>query len=413
MKTPFMRRIVLPVGIILVAMVVFIIMVKMRPQPHKQRPPRPHPVVSVMTVGLDDHPIRLTGYGTVQAKLRIDVIPQVNGRIAFKSPFFEAGETIAQGDTLIRIEETDYLQGRAQAQANLAQMQLNLALAEQSAQVAREEWNRLQGSTVPGEDTPEPSPLVLQEPQLNQARAAVAAAEATLDLAQANLDRCTLTAPFSGRVLSADVDAGQYLRAGNPVGSLYALEKAEVVVPLPAEDMSWIKTGANPGVDPYAGDRVTIVAEYAGQEFTWAGYAARLGGAIDKTNRQVPVVVEIDDPFVARGDRPALLTGMFVTAVFEGAPPAGAVVIPREALRPGNKVWVITPERTITIRPVQVARAGTRDAVITDGLAPGEMICTSNLQFVTEGLPIRIQGEKNGPAKSRGSASEPVKGEDR
>ncbi len=392
MKPSIMRRVILPVGIVFMALVVFVIMGKMRPHAEKRRPPRPHPTVSAITVGLDEQPIVLTGYGTVQAKRRIDVIPQVSGRIVEKSSSFEAGETIAKGDTLVRIEETDYLQGQAQAHANLAQAQLSLALAEQEATIARQEWERLQSSTTASQKISQPSALVLHEPQLLQAQAAVQAAAAALTLADANLARCTLVSPFDGRVLSADADAGQYLRAGNPIGSLYAIDKAEIVVPLPAEDMSWIKTGAD-GTDPtFPGDPVTIVADYAGQRFTWQGVAARLGGAVDTASRQVPVVVEIDNPFVASAGRPALLTGMFVTVEFTSDPPAGSVIIPRDALRPDNKVWVITSEHTITIRPVQVARAGVDEAVISKGLAAGEKICISNLQFVTEGLPVSLQG---------------------
>jgi multidrug efflux pump subunit AcrA (membrane-fusion protein) len=107
----------------------------------------------------------------------------------------------------------------------------------------------------------------------------------------------------------------------------------------------------------------------------------------------VPVVVEIPDPYERSGERPALVEGMFVEVVFTAPPPAGAVVIPRAALRPGDRVWVVDDERALRIRDVAVARAGVEQAVVTEGLAAGDLVCTSNLQYVTDGLPVRIEDE--------------------
>jgi multidrug efflux pump subunit AcrA (membrane-fusion protein) len=84
---------------------------------------------------------------------------------------------------------------------------------------------------------------------------------------------------------------------------------------------------------------------------------------------------------------------MFVEVEFTAPPPANAVVVPRSALRPGDQVWVVDTEGRLRIRDVTVARAGVEQAVISSGLAVGERICTSNLQYVTDGMPVRVAGE--------------------
>ena len=119
----------------------------------------------------------------------------------------------------------------------------------------------------------------------------------------------------------------------------------------------------------------------------------RPGNADDNRSRLVPVVVEITAPYEMVGQRPPLVEGMFVQVIFRGTPRDEALVIPRAALRPNSEVWVITQDHKVTIRRVEVARAGLDEAVITAGLQPGEMVCTSNLQYVTEGLPVRLEGE--------------------
>ena len=413
MKRSRLFRIGLPAGIILLAVVVGFIMIKTRPVADKTRPPRSRPLVNTLTVQAGEAPMLINGFGTVEAKRRIEVVPQVSGRIIRKSPRFEAGEYVAAGDTLVMIEQTDYLQARAQARANLAQARTSLATAEQDAQVARREWERLRSSEDGAGLHGEPSPLVLREPQVAQARAAVEAAEAAVALAETNLARCTLTSPFTGRIESSTADAGQYVRSGTSLGALYAIDMAEITVPVPAEDMAWIRAGESGPDDTYPGDDVTVRADFAGRTFSWPGRAARLGGAVDRATRQVPVVVEVPDPFMAHDHLPALLPGMFVTAVFTGTPPSGAVVIPRAALHPGDKVWVITPEQTLSIRPVKVARAGVEEALIASGLSPGEMICISNLQVVTEGMPVRVAGAKTAVAAETDSTAAPRKGDGR
>jgi multidrug efflux pump subunit AcrA (membrane-fusion protein) len=96
---------------------------------------------------------------------------------------------------------------------------------------------------------------------------------------------------------------------------------------------------------------------------------------------------------------------MFVDVQFKAAPPAGAVVIPRSALRPNDQVWVIGQDHHLEIRHVQVARAGIEQAVISGGLAAGERICISNLQYVVEGMPVRVEGEAAAPENKPGKGA--------
>lgn len=382
------RRIVLPIAIFVLAVIATVVLIKIRPHPQRQQPASPRPVVVAHTI--DDEPgeIRVRAYGTVRAKCTVNLIPQVSGEILEKSPLFEAGAVFEAGDVLLRMDDTDYALAAAQAEANVAQAEFNLAQAEEEAQVARDAWERT------GEG--EPTPLVLHEPQLKLARASLASAEAALRQAKLNLSRCTLTAPFDGAVISADADQGQYLRAGTAIGVIIATDIAEITVPVPDDDLAWIEVGGTGD----SATEVTVMAEFAGGTYEWPGRAVRLGGAVDERSRLVPVVVEVDHPYTPTDGRPALIEGMFVDVAFDTPAAGGAVVIPRAGLRPGNQVWVITADRTLEIRKVDVARAGVHEAVINSGLQPGERICVSNLQTATDGLPVRIEGEK-GPGSAR------------
>ena len=84
------------------------------------------------------------------------------------------------------IDQRDYQLAVNQAQATLAQAQVALQTEQQQAQIALEEWRLLEMA-----DKGEPDPLVLREPQLQRERANLAAAQAGLEKAELNLQRCT------------------------------------------------------------------------------------------------------------------------------------------------------------------------------------------------------------------------------
>ena len=366
------------------------VLVKIGKKPARQAPPTAKPVVSVFTVSGDTEPVRVRSFGSVKAKRSVSVVTRVNGEVEEKSPHFEAGGYFSKGQALLRIENTDYVLAVEQARANVAQSEYSLARAEEEAQVAQREWERIGSEGFGSAADSQPTPLVMHEPQLKLARANLEAAKAALTQAELNLERCTISAPFDGRVLDATIDAGQFIRSGTALGTIYATDIAEVTVSVADEDLAWITVNydaADGGVP------VDVSADFAGDEHHWSGRAVRLGGAVDSRSRLVSVVVEIPDPYKRSGNRPPLIEGMFVDVLFSAYPPSGAVVIPRSALRPDDKIWIVDQENRLQIRDVQVARAGVEQAILTGGLATGERVCTSNLQYVTSGMPVRVEGD--------------------
>jgi hypothetical protein len=142
----------------------------------------------------------------------------------------------------------------------------------------------------------------------------------------------------------------------------------------------------------------------------WSGRVVRLSGALDPQTRLVDAVVAVDDGYMAVGDRPALLDGMFLEVRLQGHSLDGMVAIPRAALREEDTVWVVDGENRLRTRPVDVARIDGETAIVAAGLAVGDDIVTSQLDVVSEGMHVRIAGRPAPEARAeapveRGGAS--------
>jgi len=395
----------LPVGILLGAVVIAVVMVQLRPEPPLREPPSRLPFVTTAAAEALQGSIPVFGAGTVRPRAEIDVAAEVSGKVAWVAPAFQSGGRVGAGDVLFRIDDADYQNRVQQARANVAAQQVALLQAEEEARIARAEYEGFQRRRSDGTASGQASPLTLREPQLQAARAALARDSASLADAELALSRTEVTAPFSGIVRMETVDLGQFVGPGQSVGRLYADDAVEVVVPLSDQDAALIS-----GLwELAAGDgnrRVTaaVSAEYGDMVYSWSGYVDRAETALDEQTRTIDVVVRIPRPMAGgtpadddmMGDdassmreAPPLLVGQFVEVQIDGASPERYFAIPRAALRTGNEVWALRGGNLLTIVPVRVLQRADEVVYATGGLEDGQEVVVSGIQIATEGMAVR------------------------
>ncbi len=331
------------------------------------------------------------GYGTVSPKVQVELVPQVSGKVVWVSPQFKAGGFARRDEQILKIDPLDYELGVRQARALVADAQVRLETEIAEAEVARSEWEQLHPNTEPT------STLVLRDPQIRQARAALESAEAQLAVSELNLERTTLSLPFDAQIISEMVDLGQYVMSGQSVGAAYGIESVEIEVQLEDAELAWFDIPDNTvsldGNMPLPkGPNVQVKTEFAGAERIWQGYVVRTTGQVDKTSRLVSVIVEVPEPFRRIGSRPPLLPGMFVEILIEGNVLKNAIAVPRDAIHNRNEVWVAKDGR-LHIRSLNIVRADRDFAYATSGLDDGDMIVLSALDAVIEGMSVRTQTE--------------------
>ena len=218
-------KIVLPLAVVALAGVAAMTMIRNRPVVETQPPRIAPPGVRVHVVTLERVELSVTSEGTVRPRTESQLVPEISGRVIAVSPSFVEGGFFEAGDVLVTIDPFDYRQAVISARSQRAQARLRLAEEEAEAEIAQREWDQLGRG--------DPRELALRKPQLEDARAAVEAAGANLDRALRDLERAEITAPYAGRVRNKNVDLGQFVKSGDAIATIYAIDVAEIRLPLP------------------------------------------------------------------------------------------------------------------------------------------------------------------------------------
>lgn len=377
-------RTTVPVLVVAVAVVGAAVMVAARPEV-ETRPPEPlAPLVRVMTVTPEDVRLSVRAQGTVTPRTESDLVPEVSGRVVWVSPALAAGGFFEEGDPLLRVDRAEYEIAVKRAEAAVAGAKSQLDLARRNLTRSRQLAREGVVSATSHDDAQNAERL---------AASRLAEAEAALAQARYDLERTEITAPFAGRVRDESVDPGQFVARGTPVGRIYAVDYAEVRLPVPDDDVAFLdlELGYRGEERSAEGPAVDLSARFAGEEHRWQGRIVRTEGEIDPKSRMVHAVARVDDPYGRRAgdERPPLAVGMFVDAEIAGRSVPDAIVLPRAALRDGKRVLVVDGEDRLRIRDVEVMRAGRERVVLRAGLAAGERVCLSPLEAVVDGMKVR------------------------
>ena len=384
-------QLLLVVVIIAVGIVIAFVFIKLKKPPQRQEQIVLAPLVKVEPLDRRDIQMIIRGYGTVNPRLQVEIVPQVSGKVVWVNPQFKAGGFIRRGELILKIDPRDYELSLRQANAAVAEAQVMLDLEKAEAKISKEEWLQLH----PGQEPD--SPLVFREPQIRQAQARLESAEAGLATANLNLERTRPSLPVDAVIMNERIALGQYVMIGQSMGAAYGIESMEIEVPLEDKELAWLAVpyntvSVNAAQSPKKGAIARVSANFAGEEKCWLGYVVRTTGQVDITSRLISVVVEVSEPFKDSGSTPPLLPGMFVEVAIEGNILKNAIAVPRDAMHNNNEVWVAT-EGQLYVQALDIVRADRDFAYASSGLDDGDMIIVSSLDTVIEEMKVRIQSE--------------------
>lgn len=382
-------RFLLPLGLIGLSVVIVAVLIAIAQSKHPERKDAAAQAVLVEAIPAELSTLNFIVHsqGAVEPRTETTLVAEVSGQIVSVSPNFIAGGFFREGEALLQIDPSDYETALLRAQAALASRRAQYADQKARSEQALKDWENLgrQG---------EPSDLVLRKPQLAEAQAGVQAAEAELQQAERDLQRTRIRVPYDGLVREKRVDVGQFVAAGTPLGVTFAIDIAEIRLPLSGNDLDYLNLPSATRLDSAQRVPVTLTADEGGVGGAWQGQIVRTEGVIDRTSRVLYAVAEVVDPYgvLGRSDRPELKVGTFVRAEIQGRQAEDVVVLPRAVLRPDQTVLIANAERRLEVRPVTVARAEPRKVYISSGIEAGELVITTSLDAPIPGTQLAIAG---------------------
>lgn len=368
-------KILLPVGVIVGAVILFGGLVQLRPNVERAEAKPNYPKIETFTVEVKPFALAIEAQGTVQPRQRTRLTARVSGQIEWVSPSFYEGGTFTKGDVLLKLDPLPYQSALAESRSRLALAKSVFLQEQEAAEQARRDWESV-GTGSPGE-------LVLRIPQLEKAKADLQAAEVGVEMAEKNLAYTEIRAPYSGRVDSKLVDVGQAIAGqASVLGEIFSVDAMEIPLAISLDDLALVETH-----DDNKKPLVILQSEVSGDWHTWNAYLDRTAASINQRTRMINAYARMDPPFLSESGE-LLRPGMFVMASIQGKQLERAIRIPREAIHPGNVVYRLMEGNRLESVRVDVIRSSSDWAYCENSLNDGDRLCLTPLLFFVNGMIV-------------------------
>ena len=332
------------------------------------------PAVTVVTVEPRDITPSTSFTGRIEAMDKVDLRARVEGFL--EQRLFTEGQDVKAGDLLFVIEKAPYQAEIENVEAAIARAQATLDLAEIE--------QRRQGELVKKQATAQ-ARLDEATGRAGEAHADLQRQQATLTTAELNLGYTDIKAPIAGRIGRSNYSVGNFV--GPQSGTLATIVSQNpmyVTIPVTQRQLLAVrKESAAGGSD--ATDMAIKVRLADGSMYGEVGRFNFVDVQVNPGTDTVQVRATLANP------DGALIDGQLVTAVVETAKPQAALVIPQQAVQidqAGRYVLKVDAENKAQVQRITVGGEDQGYYVVTNGLTQGERVITEGLQKVRPGMVV-------------------------
>ncbi len=310
--------------------------------------------------------------GTIVPTDRAEISTRSMGYVSYVG--VKEGQYVKKGELLLRIDPRDTKAQIEVARQRVVQAQKQYKASLAQYEVAEKTYRRFKALLKAGAVTPHEFDQVEAQyrsakAQLEAARSGVEMARQNLKAVQANLSYTEVRAPFSGYVVSKNVDVGDIARPGYP---LIVMEKTpyRVEVSLPERLYRRVKVG----------DTLLVYVESLKKK-TYAK-VVEVQPSVDPSSRTFRVKALLRDRDIRSG---------FYVKVFVEEPVHRTILVPERAVYKRwdfTGVWVVKPDNTLELRLVRLGRRIDGYVEILSGLEGDERIVVDGLERACEGCRV-------------------------
>jgi multidrug efflux system membrane fusion protein len=301
----------------------------------------------------------------------VTVKPQLSGYLTQVA--FTEGQMVKRGDFLAQIDPRPYQISLEQAQGQLAHDQALL----REANIDLERYQKLSA-----QDSIARQQVDTQQSLVQQYQGTILSDQAQIDTAKLNLEYCHITAPVGGRIGLRRVDQGNYVQASDAAGlaAITQLQPISIVFTIPEDDIPMVQQRLR------AGAKLTVTAYDRSRSVKLAaGTLATIDNQIDVGTGTVKLRAEFDNP------DETLFPNQFVNVVLLIDTEHGDTVVPLAAIQHGSDgayVYLVKPDSTVAMQPVQSGSSSGNDVAILSGLEPGDQVVVDGFDQLRDGSRI-------------------------
>ncbi len=343
-----------------------------QPKPRATRVP-----VTISTAVERDVPFALVSTGTVEPIQTAAVGSQVGGVVTRVT--FREGDDVRAGQVLFELDPRPF---RAALDQALAALGKDRSQAENARLEAERSGKLLEQNLI-------------SQAEWDQKRSAdegwaasVRADSAAVRTARLDLEYASIRAPISGRTGRLMVHAGDYVKSGttDPLVTINQMHPVRVRFTVPES--------AVPLVQRYRAAKPRVRVRASDLDPPLEGGLVFVDNGVDPSSGTLLLKGE----FPNRDGR--LVPGQFVDVRLVLYVEPRATVVPTPAVTTGQQgpyVYVLNPDSTVALRPVEIERTVDELAIVTSGLRPGEIVITDGQFRLAPGAAVLVRKGASGP----------------
>lgn len=380
-KAAVLVRVAIPVAALAVGVFAFMQLSTPPEKEEKEKKPERKIRTNVVELRRGDYEIVIEANGIIQPHNEVTLSAEVSGLVRSISPRLDAGAYFDEGDVLVTLDQRDYVTALDVVRAREKSARAAESLAQQN-------FDRLQQLFT----TNNISEAEVAEAEATLKQAAAASETATAEVAQAerDLERTEIRAPFAGRVRSKAVGIGQSVGPGTPLATAFAVDFAEVRLPLSAQQQGRLKLPEFESDKPLPIVLRNAIGSESNEE--WLAEIVRTEGTLDADSLELFAIARIADPFGRKsGDRP-LRIGQPVTATIPGETLRNVISLPRGAVRQLDQVFLVdNQEMTLSSRTISPLWSNEEFVIVRDPLIEnGDLLATTSFVYAPDGAKVEI-----------------------